>query len=285
MDYMKALIKEFFRENEKIAVITSVWSPNLKKHYHDFFEIAFITKGSGYHVINNDRHKVKTGALFLITPKSEHTLEPADPSKPFEWTNVLFFPSIISESLLDFVDTVDILKTLIASETLHYDTNGLSDIELQNNTQELSHIFNTMNDEFCQKRPGYQNLLKGYLEILLVKIFRAYFYDSTQDTEISQKVLNYLREKSFQNDLSITELSKRAFYSPNYFRKLFKMETGIPLSTFIRQKRMEYAKQLLETTNLPVSAVMEKAGFNDTKSFYITFKRLYDSTPAKIRNK
>lgn len=276
---MKALNSEFFKDDEKIAVIASVWKPELKKHSHDFFEITFITKGNGYHVINNNHHTIKQGNLFLITPKSEHNLLPANPSEAFEWINVLFFPSVISTSLIDMVDTTDILKVLISSESLHYNTKELSDIELQNDAQEFQHIFEEMQQEFQARKAGYQNLLKGYLEILLVKIFRAYFYDPTSDTEISQKVLNYLREKSFQNDLNLEELAKRTFYSPQYFRKLFKSKTGIPLSTFIRQKRLDYAKQLLENTDLSISGVMEKAGFNDTKSFYAAFKSAYGVTP------
>ena len=253
---MKALNSEFFKDDEKIAVIASVWKPELKKHSHDFFEITFITKGNGYHVINNNHHTIKQGNLFLITPKSEHNLLPANPSEAFEWINVLFFPSVISTSLIDMVDTTDILKVLISSESLHYNTKELSDIELQNDAQEFQHIFEEMQQEFQARKAGYQNLLKGYLEILLVKIFRAYFYDPTSDTEISQKVLNYLREKSFQNDLNLEELAKRTFYSPQYFRKLFKSKTGIPLSTFIRQKRLDYAKQLLENTDLSIIGVM-----------------------------
>lgn len=116
---MKALNSEFFKDDEKIAVIASVWKPELKKHSHDFFEITFITKGNGYHVINNNHHTIKQGNLFLITPKSEHNLLPANPSEAFEWINVLFFPSVISTSLIDMVDTTDILKVLISSESLH----------------------------------------------------------------------------------------------------------------------------------------------------------------------
>lgn len=128
---MKALNSEFFKDDEKIAVIASVWKPELKKHSHDFFEITFITKGNGYHVINNNHHTIKQGNLFLITPKSEHNLLPANPSEAFEWINVLFFPSVISTSLIDMVDTTDILKVLISSESLHYNTKELSDIELK----------------------------------------------------------------------------------------------------------------------------------------------------------
>lgn len=281
---MKASKKEFFRDGETISVIPSVWKPELKKHSHDFFEITFITKGNGYHTINNYMHAIQQGDLFLITPKSEHILTPADPKEPFEWINVLFFPSIISPSLINIVDTTDILKILISSESLRYDNKELSDIELQHNAQEFQHIFEEMDVEYYSKKPGYQNILKGYLEILLVKIFRAYFYDPTSDTEISQKVLNYLREKSFQNDINLGELARHTFYSPQYFRKIFKDQTGVPLATFIRNKRLEHAKYLLETTKLPVNQVMEKSGFNDTKSFYNAFKKAYGITPAHIRN-
>ena len=140
-----------------------------------------------------------------------------------------------------------------------------------------------MEEEYLAKKPGYQNILKGYLEILLTKIFRSYFYGPSIDLSITQQVLSYLQERSFQDELNIEELAKKTFYSPQYFCKLFRTKTGIPLASFIRNKRLEYAKKLLESTELSIAAVMEKTGFHDTKSFYTAFKRMYGTTPAKMK--
>lgn len=278
---MKAHKEEFFEENERISVVHSVWKPELKSHSHDWFEIAFITEGSGYHLLNKSKYPISRGALFLIPPQSEHTLIAS--SARFEWINILFFPSIISPSLIGIINTSDILNALIFSDTLHYKAENISDIKIERDTQNLNRIFEEMEEEYRTKKPGYQDILKGYLEILLAKIFRAYFYEPSIDQNIAQQVLCYLQEQSFQDGLNIEELAKRTFYSPQYFRKLFRAKTGIPLALFIRKKRLEYAKDLLETTDMSISAVMEKTGFHDTKSFYNAFKRNYGDTPAHIR--
>ena len=281
--FMKVYREEFFEKDERISVVHSVWAPTLKSHSHDWFEIAFISEGSGFHVLSSSRYPLSKGALFLIPPQSEHTLVAS--SSRFEWINILFFPSVINSSLIDIADTSDILNALIFSDTLHYKPESLFDIKIEKDTQNLSQIFENMEEEYLAKKPGYQNILKGYLEILLTKIFRSYFYGPFIDLSITQQVLSYLQEQSFQDELNIEELVKKTFYSPQYFRKLFRAKTGIPLASFIRNRRLEYAKKLLESTELSIAAVMEKAGFHDTKSFYHAFKHTYGTTPARARKK
>lgn len=279
--------REFFNSNEKIVMTHSVWGPELVPHTHDFFEIAYILKGSGYHYLNGNRHEVFEGNLFLLTPKSEHNFVAI--TEPFEWANVLFVPSVIDESLLDTIDIKEIVKALIFSDAIHYDTASLSDIELNKNMYNLNRIFHEMQNEYDAKEPGYQDVLKSYLQILLVKIFRAHFLEAgttktgKQNSKIADMVFEYLRENSFNDDLNIEQLAKRAFYSPQYLRKIFRQETGIPLGAFIRNKRMELAHELLLSTDLSVAKIMEKVGFHDSKSFYLAFKKKFGTTPMRLK--
>ncbi|MGB1284872.1 MAG: AraC family ligand binding domain-containing protein, partial [Polaribacter sp.] len=42
------------------------------KHKHNFFELTYVLKGSGQHLLNESIINYKKGDLFFLTPKDEH---------------------------------------------------------------------------------------------------------------------------------------------------------------------------------------------------------------------
>ena len=49
------------------------------------------------------------------------------------------------------------------------------------------------------------------------------------------------------------------FLSPGYLSAVFKEEMGVTLNRFIREVRMEKAKELLETTNMKISGIAKRS--------------------------
>jgi len=282
--------KDYFRKGEKIAIEHSVWAPNkLELHTHDFWEIAYIIKGSGYHYLDGDKHKVNTGDLFLLMPNSLHNFVP-DKARVLEWINCMFFPDVIDPLLTSSTNAVDLFKALIFFDSFHYDVSNLSGIELLNSIEDLNKIFKEISIEYEQAKIGYQESLKCYLQILLIKIFRAYFIKDKKTnknirTTITDFVTAYLQNSSLGQNIQIDELAKQAFYSSQHFRKLFKAESGVSLSSFIREQRLNKACDLFVETDLTVMNIMEQTGFNDTKSFYTAFFKLKNMTPVQYRSK
>jgi len=44
-------------------------------HRHDFFEVLYLLKGSGYHVIDNNKYEIKPPCVFFMSPGQAHKLE------------------------------------------------------------------------------------------------------------------------------------------------------------------------------------------------------------------
>ena len=282
--------KDIFREGEKIAMKHSVWVPDkLEPHTHDFFEIAYILRGNGYHYLNGNKHKISTGDLFLLAPEGEHNFVP-DEAQVLEWINCMFIPDIIDPHLIDITNTVDLLRTLVLCDSLQYDTSDLTGIEFLGTIEDLNRIFKDMSREYEQAKIGYQEALKNYLQIVLIKIFRAYYVKNRESSgnihkAMTELVMTHLQRISFSQKIQIDELAKEAFYSPQHFRRLFKEETGVSLSSFMREQRINHACDLLVESDLKVVRIMEQVGFNDAKSFYSAFHSLKGLTPAQYREK
>ncbi len=90
-------------------------------------------------------------------------------------------------------------------------------------------------------------------------------------------------ESDLAGDLSLTTLSKEANVSPNYFSALFKKETGLPLTQYVNNKRIEYAKHLLKSTSLQIQTIAQHTGVLDLHYFCRLFKSVAGVSPSDYR--
>lgn len=84
-------------------------------------------------------------------------------------------------------------------------------------------------------------------------------------------------------DLSIDKLAAQVYLSQGYLSSVFKKETGMNLSRYIRQCRMEKAKELLKDTNMKVVQICEKVGFANVSYFCQNFREYCGVSPDKYR--
>ena len=84
-------------------------------------------------------------------------------------------------------------------------------------------------------------------------------------------------------DCSITDLAELCNQSPSTFKRNFKKIFNDTPSNYIKTKRLEKAKYLLQHTNSTISEVAIETGFYDTPHFSKSFKEKYGSTPNEYR--
>ena len=92
----------------------------------------------------------------------------------------------------------------------------------------------------------------------------------------------YIREHLPEN-ISLEQISAMSGYNAAYFSTMFKKETGITISEYIIQTRMEKAKELLRFTNMSVASICEQVGYADVKSFTRNFKKSTGMKPSEYR--
>lgn len=83
----------------------------------------------------------------------------------------------------------------------------------------------------------------------------------------------------------VTELVKRSGLPERTFNRRFKAATGYTPIAYIQALRIEEAKQMLETSDLPVEQVAREIGYDDNAYFRHLFRRLCGVTPADYRRK
>ncbi|MGI5898912.1 MAG: response regulator transcription factor [Christensenellales bacterium] len=85
--------------------------------------------------------------------------------------------------------------------------------------------------------------------------------------------------------VNLAELAEKLHISSQYLSSRFNKETGRSFSSFLIEKRMEAAKNLLESTARPVSDIGRSVGYLSDKHFYVVFKKIVGDSPAKYRQR
>lgn len=104
----------------------------------------------------------------------------------------------------------------------------------------------------------------------------------TQHKEI-ETVKKYIYTH-FGDELGVEQLADMVYLAPSYLSTVFKKETGQNLSKFIKQYRMEKAKDMLENTNMKIVNISEACGYQNVSYFCQSFRECYGVSPQKFRN-
>ena len=90
-------------------------------------------------------------------------------------------------------------------------------------------------------------------------------------------------EEHLDESLTIPALSRRACLSTTTFKEGFRRLYGLPVHTWLRQRRMERAAELLRGSALSVLGVAQSVGYGSASQFSAAFRRQYGMTPAMYR--
>lgn len=87
----------------------------------------------------------------------------------------------------------------------------------------------------------------------------------------------------YAEDLSVELLAEKVYLSAGYLSVVFKEETGKNLNRFIREVRMNKAKEMLENSSKKITQIAKEVGFSNTSYFCRSFREFFGSTPESCR--
>ena len=101
--------------------------------------------------------------------------------------------------------------------------------------------------------------------------------------DIIARVTAYI-QANFRENIDRDDVAAVAYITPNYLSKQFRSKMGMNLREYINQIRVEEAKRLLLSTNLPVSEVAGLAGYENISYFSTVFRKRTGMSPVDWRN-
>ncbi|GGI46363.1 hypothetical protein GCM10008018_16720 [Paenibacillus marchantiophytorum] len=106
---------------------------------------------------------------------------------------------------------------------------------------------------------------------------------SSDDASLHQ-ILDYI-ENHLQEQMTREDIAHFVHFHPSYLSRFFRKKTGWSLSEYIVSQRIEHAKTMLAQSELRISHIMNRLGYDNLSHFTRTFKKLTGYTPLQYRNK
>ncbi|MGI9322411.1 MAG: bifunctional transcriptional activator/DNA repair enzyme AdaA, partial [Pseudomonadales bacterium] len=82
---------------------------------------------------------------------------------------------------------------------------------------------------------------------------------------------------------SMPDLADRLGVTARHLNRLFRKHLGASAKTIAQTRRLQFAKQLIDETSLPMTAVAMSAGYGSIRRFNDHFRHTYQRAPASLR--
>lgn len=125
----------------------------------------------------------------------------------------------------------------------------------------------------------------GILAFLLDEIFEEIILKKLVPYEREMEYAVQFIEKHLTRGVTLETAAQYMNISSHYFSKLFKSEMGQNFIDYVTERRVEWAKDLILSTQLPLSTIAFELGFNEANYFSKVFKKSTGETPSQYRKR
>lgn len=233
-----------------------------KAHFHDTYEIYINISGNVSFLVGDVLFSVEPYDVFIIPKKKFHHIIYNGPTMhEYDCFWVLFdknsaFPELINSGdfSVKFSPSEEVAKEIREFlRNFHQQGNTEESVELQNL---INKIINEKSDKKVKTA-----VIPGSLEKIIKHIDE-----------------NYLTVNS------ISDLAEQCYLSVPTLNRLFKKYINTTPANFLKNKKLAYAKELLENGATVTDACLQ-SGFSNCSHFISIFKETYGITPNKCKKK
>jgi AraC family transcriptional regulator len=262
--------------------------------HSDSLSFKFSFQGKEQYNYGRTDVSVNSGSFLVLNEGQEHSSW-VDSETWVQSLTLYLTPEFVSEAVSHFVTEEDKI---------------LDDLGPVNKNNKLD-FFQTLlpfNDRFYRRVEDFKKILEytegkdqfwidENLRLLLggfINEYRKNVLDKVKDVEavkLSTKVeilkrVNIAKdfiESYYTQDITLKDISNVAFLSENMLLRHFKKIFNTTPYNYITKKRLDLAKELLLTSNIPVNKITVVTGFQSPSSFGRVFKYNYGVTPESFR--
>ncbi|MCF6332447.1 MAG: AraC family transcriptional regulator [Draconibacterium sp.] len=250
-------------------------------HRHDFFEVLYLLKGSGFHVIDGNKYEINPPSVFFMSPGQAHKIE---------------FSNDIEGYIFIFTEDFYLINQSNQNRLIEFPfffTIRQDNPPLILNDQEdvlfLESLFKK-GIMGAEKGDDYSiELLRSILDLILTSSATLYKTDEKMLNKgkghIVVKKFFQLIEDNYHKNLTVSEYANQLAITPNHLTQTVNNLTGKTSSQIIKAKQVLEIKRLLVHSNLSVTEIATRLNFPDQSYFSKFFKRETGKSPLQYRVK
>ena len=274
--------------NDKESFFIGTFQDNLEKsswHYHNNFEISFITEGTGRRIVADSIEEFQPGDLVFIGRNLPHVWIAEKENRvltdrTLEMVFLQFSAQILFPQLLEMPEFGNIKRAIELSERgiqiVGQTLNEVSEIMLQlpylKGFDRMNHFLRMM-DIVGKSSTNIVLASEDYI--------RKRFTTSNKRIAILHDYLmNHYRESV---DLKI--LAELVNMAEGSLCRFFKMNVGSSIFEYLNRIKVDFACQLLMNPEMSILEVCLDSGFNNLSHFNKQFRKNMGISPSEYRRR
>lgn len=242
-------------------------------HWHRPSEIVRVLSGKLKMYLDGKKIIVSPGDILFINQEIIHG----------------FFPIDCVYEIINFDADEILMRTSLCKDALRIFTSSHVSVLPFHPTEDASlhHIANQLFTFASTESNEHDLLVLGALFELLGTIYAKHHYTenakSSSSAKLFKPLLEYI-EKSYMNTITLADMAQVSGMSTSHFSVLFHDFFRQTPIDYLNSYRVERACLLLINSDLPVTEVAYRCGFNDSAYFVKVFKKYKKITPKKYRS-
>ena len=263
------LLANYVSKGSNFSIIRKTIKGYHALHWHNYFEIEYVIKGSGKEIINGKEYEIKLGLFYFLLPTDYHEVYL---DSDVEIINITFDYPMLSSNLSQDI--------CMANEDFVFVLSG------EDHSKMLC-LLNMMIYDFNHHDKYYEVNIHNLLQTILITAIRnsqTFLTSETKkvDNRIVLPALNYIN-LHFKENPRLEQVAKAVFCSPAYFSKIFKQSTGKTFYEYITSMKISFAKKLILTYQYSMIDVCFLSGFTSVNNFMRVFKQQVQMSPSAFK--
>jgi len=281
-----------YMRNEFPFWITRTVQTTINEHGHEFVELVYVVRGSGYHIFEGTEYAIRAGDVFIINPGETHAYRVESGSR-MEIVNCLFMPSFIPDALLRELEITASMDYFYVHPFLKKDVRFNHRLNLSgSDAAAVQTLLESMIREIGERGPGHQTIIRLQMVELLVLLSRFYAMlqssGSPSQPRVSERIMTARRiygylERNYDKKISLDSLAGLFNVSTRQLNRLVREEFGRSIFDLLHEIRIERAKKLLAESDEKIIAVATMVGYDDPSFFNRLFTRHTGCSPREYR--
>jgi len=264
-------IRNLTQKLEIAYVIKGEW--HLPVHKRTHYELQYIIRGRGQHIINEQTYNYNKGDLFILPPQDSHFFI-------FQERTVICVIKFHEGFFEAFLQDVEFKQLLT-----RFSSPGRKFVSSGNTRQQVIGLMDMLIAE-DRKKTDYQNIIiKSILSLVLMLMAK----DSDQNgiksaDEKIQGILNYIDKHITEKPmLSLENMASRFNISKSYFGQYFSNATGGSYKKYIQEYALKLIAHQLVHRDKTLSELAFEFGYSDESHLSNSFKLYFHQTPTAFK--
>ena len=252
---------------------------NTVPHRHNYYNIYYIEKGKGTHVVDFMEYKIEDNQLYFVLPGQMHRLvfEEQPVGRIISFTEEFIINNAIPEYLINDIYLFDDYGQ---SPPLPVSENSL--VVYQNLFSQID-LFSTSLEKYTMEAVG------ALVKLLLIQCNNhcsLHKSDNPQFLETTNHILRNFKQLLNQHYAElhmVNDYADKLAVTPDYLNKTVKSITGKSAKEHIQSKLIVEAKRSLLFSGLSGKELAYALGFEESAHFNNFFKKNTGLTPTEFK--